>query len=179
MLKPGIETTRTRSPYFSPNSAGGDGVLRVLDVGLHRGVVQDLLVDDALDLELLIVGHGAEVNEVEAQPIWRDERPGLLDVWAEHTAERGMKQVSGSVIASGCVANIDRDARGHEVAWPQRALGYPQRMTPGPRADLDDAGHSRLAPRAAQRPDVGHLAARLEVEGRLGEHHEAILPLAQ
>ncbi len=50
-----------------------DRFLRVLHLGLHRGVLQHLLVDDALDFELLLAGDGTEMHEVEAQSIWCHE----------------------------------------------------------------------------------------------------------
>ena len=73
------------------HGASGDGLLRVLHVGLHRRVLQDLLVDDPLDLELLLARDRVEVDEVEPQPIGRDERAGLLDVRPEDlfAARRG------------------------------------------------------------------------------------------
>ena len=48
-----MRTTRTRSPYFSPNSAMAPEAQRFLDVHLlvaHGDVGLDLLVDELLDL---------------------------------------------------------------------------------------------------------------------------------
>ena len=54
-----------------------------------------------------------EGNEVEAQPIGRDERAGLFDVRAEHVAQRGMQQVRGGVVAARRVPEGDVDIGAH------------------------------------------------------------------
>ena len=111
MLKPGIDTTRTRSPYFSPNSAiapGRDRFLGRAHVGLHRRVAIDLLVDDALDLVELLARDRREVHEVEPQPIRRHERTRLLHVRAEDLAQRRVQQVRRRVIAPRRVAELRR-----------------------------------------------------------------------
>ena len=51
----------------------GDRVLRILHLGLDACVLQDLLVDDLLDLEDLVTRQRAEMLEVEAQAIRRNE----------------------------------------------------------------------------------------------------------
>ena len=105
-LKPGIETTRTWSPYFSPKSAIAPAAIAscvfFTSVWTAR-IAQDLFVDDALDLEQLLASHGADVHEVEAQPVGRNQRARLLDVLAEHLSKRGMEQVSRCVVAAGRV----------------------------------------------------------------------------
>ena len=80
-----------------------------LDLGLHRRVLQHLLVDDLLDLEQLLARDGAEVHEVEPQPIRRDERARLLDVRAQHLPQRRVEQVRGGVVAPRRVAHGRRD----------------------------------------------------------------------
>ena len=83
--------------------ASGDRLLRVLHVRLHGRIAQDLFVDDALDLEQLLASDGADVHEVEAQPVGRNQRARLLDVLAQHLSKRGMEQVSRRVVAAGRV----------------------------------------------------------------------------
>src|SRR5262249_27034828 len=92
--------------------ASRDRLLRVLHVRLYGRVPQNLRVDDGLDFELLFASHRTHVHEVEAQTVWRNERPGLLYVLPEHLSKRRMKQVSGGVVAAGCIADVDRDAGG-------------------------------------------------------------------
>ena len=50
--------------------------------------------------------------EVEAQPIGADERAGLLDVLAEHRAQRVVQQVGAGVVAADGVAALDVDRGG-------------------------------------------------------------------
>ena len=54
---------------------------------------------------------GVVVREVEAQPVGRDQRAGLLDVLAEHLAQGVVQQVGGGVVAAGGVAAGDVDRR--------------------------------------------------------------------
>ena len=75
------------------------------DLGVDRGVLHDLFVDDALDAIEVVAADRLEVHEVEAQPVRRDERPGLFDMSAEHLAQRRVEQMCGGVIAAGRVAN--------------------------------------------------------------------------
>ena len=85
------------------------------------GVRDDLPVDDPLDAVELVARHRLEVDEVEPQPIRRDERARLLDVSAEHLAQRRMKQVRGRVIAPRRVAQISVDLGRHDIADTERA----------------------------------------------------------
>ena len=62
------------------------------NVGADRGV------DNALHLTYLLGRHLLEVGEVEAQVVGHDERTLLLDVGAQHTAQRVVEQVSGGVV---------------------------------------------------------------------------------
>ena len=59
---------------------------------------------------------GGEMHEVESQAIGRDERAGLLDVRAEHLAQRRMQQMRGRVIAARRIAPLFIDLRGDDVA---------------------------------------------------------------
>src|SRR5205823_5028836 len=78
--------------------AGGDRLLRRLDDGVDRRVLQHVLVNNLLDVEQLLARERREVDEVEAQAILGDERARLLYVRAEDLSKRSMKQVSGRVI---------------------------------------------------------------------------------
>ena len=125
MLKPGTLTTRTLSPYFSPNSAIAPAAIAscvdrtsVCD----RRVAADLLVDDPLDAIELVARDRLEVHEVEPQAIGRDERSGLLHVRAEHLAQRRVQQVRRRVVAARRVADVGVDLRGDDVADAQRAV---------------------------------------------------------
>ena len=108
-----------RSPYFSPNSAIAPAAIAssVERTSVWTGVLRhDLLVDDPLDLRDLVARERREVHEVEPQAIRRHERAGLLDVRAEHLAQRRVQQVRRGVIAARRVAHLVGDLRGHQVA---------------------------------------------------------------
>ena len=128
MLKPGTLTTRTLSPYFSPNSAiAPAAIASSVDAStsvVDRRVPDDLLVDDALDAIELVARDRLEVHEVEAQAVGRDERARLLDVGAEHLAQRGVEQVRRRVIAARRVADVGVDLGGDDVARAKRAARH-------------------------------------------------------
>ena len=63
---------------------------------------------------------GVVVGEVEAQPVGRDERAGLLDVLAEHLAQGVVQEVGGRVVAAGRVASLDVDRRRGDLAGGDR-----------------------------------------------------------
>ena len=76
----------------------GDVDGHVLD-DLDAIVAQDFLVGEVFDvLQLLVVERG-EVREVEAQVAGIDQRARLLDVRAQHIAQRGVEQVRAGVVA--------------------------------------------------------------------------------
>ncbi len=71
-----IDTTRTLSPYFSPNSAiAPDAIASCVFLTLVVTVsfLSDRLVDEALDLLHFLGRQRGEVDEVKSQPIGRDE----------------------------------------------------------------------------------------------------------
>ena len=82
-----IATTRTLSPYFSPKSAIAPDAIASCVFLTDVFTVSFLrigFVDDPLDLLSLLRSDSGEVDEVESQPIGRDERARLLDVSAKH-----------------------------------------------------------------------------------------------
>ena len=97
-----MSSTRTSSPYFSPNSIIAPGFC-ASSIGITRAcgrrVVEDLGVDDRLDAADLVVGHRRVVREVEARLVGIDERALLLDVRAQHLAQRLVHQVRRRVVA--------------------------------------------------------------------------------
>ena len=121
MLKPGTETTRTVSPYFSPNSAMAPAATAscVGRTSVCTGVLRhDLAGDEAFDLGDLLARERGEVHEVEPQAVRRHQRARLLHVRAEHLAQRRVQQVGGRVIAARGVAQVVVDLGRHQVARP-------------------------------------------------------------
>src|SRR6266542_2873000 len=77
------------------DGAAADGVPERLDLGAPLDVGQHLGVDQPLDLVSRALRHRAGVLEVEAQPVGRDQRPGLPDMLAEYLPQGGVQQVGG------------------------------------------------------------------------------------
>src|SRR5438094_790687 len=83
-----------------------------------------------------------------------------------------------SPIAPGGVAHVDVDRRGHEIAYSESASGHAHAVSARP--TLANARKAFHAGRCAGRvvddlADVGHLAARLDVERRLRQREVAAL----
>ena len=95
--------TRTMSPYLSPKNAIAPIAIAsslVVSNARSRRVGQRLAVGDLFDLGDLVVGDRGVVAEVEPQPVGADERAGLLDVLAEHLAQRVVQHVRAGVVAT-------------------------------------------------------------------------------
>ena len=92
--------------------AGRDGLVPRTHLGHDGSVPVDLRVHDALDLAQLRRRDRPEVHEVEAQPIRRDQRAGLLHVRAEHLPQRRVQEVRGRVVPACRVA--------HRIGRPRR-----------------------------------------------------------
>ena len=88
--------------------------------GDDRHVSAHLLVHDLLDLEHLLVRDRRRVDEIESQPVGRDERACLLHVRAEHLSQRGVEQVCRCVVSARCIASRCVDFGGDDVALVQR-----------------------------------------------------------
>ena len=118
-LKPGTLTTRTVSPYFSPKSAIAPAAIAscVERTSVCTGVLRQIC---SLTIRSISSSSSRvtalEVHEVEPQAVGRHERAGLLDVRAEHLAQRRVEQVRGRVVAPRGVADVGVDFGGHDVA---------------------------------------------------------------
>ena len=102
LLKSGMETTRTWSPYFSPNKrhgAGRDCLIDRHDVRRDLRIAEDLLVDEALDLGFLGRIDRRVVGEIETKTRRLDDAACLFDVRPENRdgARRG-----GGASRCGC-----------------------------------------------------------------------------
>src|SRR4029079_5466109 len=152
-----------------------DRFLGILHVGVNRRVAQALLVHDPLDLENLLTRQRREMDEIETQAIWCDERSGLLDVTAQHLPECRMQKVRGGVMPPRGVADVGGHLRSDKVARVDHAADDLHSVQPWPCADAEDTGDLRLAMRRADRSDVRDLAAGLEIKRRLRKRDEAVL----
>src|SRR5690606_15204633 len=101
--------------------------------GLDRSVLEDLAIDDLLDLANLLAGHRRVVAEVEARLLRIHQRALLLDMRAEHLAQRLVHQVRRRVVAHGAGARravharmdgvADRDLAGDDFAVMSEDVG--------------------------------------------------------
>ena len=172
--------TRTNSPYFSPKrredarlACGGKRGL----VGVYGQIGHDDVVADALDLEDLLVRHGLEMREVEAQPVRCDERTGLLDMLAEHLGERALQDMRRRVVAGDECATALVDGGVHDVILVDAAARHytvvdGQALLRALRV-IDDDG-AKLARDGA---GISHLATHLAIERRLVEHDGDLVAL--
>ena len=175
-----MSSTRTSSPYFSPNSAIAPP-FTASSYFMMRAVVgsflQDLGVDLRLDRVDLLLAHRCVVREVESRLVGVDERALLLYVRPEHLAQRLVHQVRGRVVAHGAPAPRDVDVRGDPVAHLEAAGGERAVMAKHVGLDLLRVGDGEGAARGNQLARVAHLAARLGVERRSVEHDDRRLAL--
>ena len=120
-------------------------------------LLQDLLVHEPLDFLDLGAVHGGVVGEVEAQAAGLDHAAGLLDVRAEHLAQRGVQQVRGGVVAPGGVAQ----RRGHFGA---------QHVAHADGREGGDAVHGQAGHAGEGGLDIGDLLAGIGVESAAVAH---------
>ena len=122
-----------------------------------------------------------EVDEVEPQPVGRDERSRLLHVRAQHLPQRGVEQVRRGVIAPRRVARLVVNRGGHDVARLQHALGnaYPVRARPPGARRTSPVTCAVPAGPVDDRPAVGDLAAGFDIERRPLEDEEPGRPAVE
>ena len=102
-----IRITRTRSPYFSPNSAMAplwSAAWRSISAGdTTMFACTCSLTSDSTRSTLRILDAG-RVREVEAQVVGRHQRAGLGDVGAQHLAQRRVEQMRAGVVQPQALA---------------------------------------------------------------------------
>ncbi len=107
-----IETTRTSSPYFSPNSAMAPSSTAA------AGVIRRVMTSEFSRMRAftsasthgdVVVGQRARLADVETQPVRRVQAALLRDVRAEALAQRLVQQVRGAVVRAdgGAAGMID------------------------------------------------------------------------
>ena len=176
VLKPGTDTTRTLSPYFSPKSAMAPAAI-ASSVAFTSVVTVVFFRIRALTIAS-ISSHCSRVTALKCTKSNRSRSgatrdPACLTCAAQHLAQRGVEQVGRGVIAPGRVPRLAADLGGDEAPRAQRALDHLHGVCARPLPGAHHTRHPRRASRRGNRPDVRHLAARFEVERRLTERHEA------
>ena len=120
-----MATTRTSSPYFSPNSARAPDAL-ASSSAISRVVTgafcSTIVVGDVLDALELLGAHRLGMREVEAQPVGRDQRALLRDVIAEHLAQRLVQQMGRRMVGADGAAPRVIDLEQQRGADLERAL---------------------------------------------------------
>ena len=120
-----IATTRTSSPYFSPNSARAPDA-RASSSAISRVVTGEFCITKSLAMSstcsISSRRHRLGMREVEAQPVGRDQRALLRDVIAQHLAQRLVQQMRrGMVLADGAAPRVI-DVERQRGAGLERAL---------------------------------------------------------
>ena len=99
---PSTSTTRTQSPYFSPNSAIAprrSASIRDISSAPNGVALLDPVVDAIADVAELLVGQRSAVGEVEAELVGPHGRARLAHVRAEALPEGRVEQVGRGVVA--------------------------------------------------------------------------------
>src|SRR6516165_5287474 len=167
-----MATTRTSSPYFSPNSARAPDAI-ASSTAISR------VTTGAFSSTRSLARSSTRAISLSAIGFGRDERALLRHVIAEHLAQRLVQQMRGGMIAA-------------DVAAPRVVDFERKRHVRLERARLDRAGmHEHVAgillrvgdaethALAGHDPDVADLPAGLAVERRLVEHDGAALAFIQ
>ncbi len=120
-----MATTRTSSPYFSPNSARAPDAI-ASSTAISRVVTGEFCSTMSLAISSTSLELGRAdrlgMREIEAQPVGRHQRALLRDVIAEHLAQRLVQQMRRRMVLRGS----RRDAHDR----PSSATGTPTLSVP-------------------------------------------------
>ena len=142
----------------------------------HGGLIgQDLGIDDGFHASDLLGGQRRVLREVETGLVGIDQRAALLDVSAQHLAQRLVHQVGGGVVAHCARATHGVDAGQQAVAHRQRARFQHAVMAEHAGLDLQRVGHGEAQAIGFQQAGITDLAARFGVERRGVQHHDGAL----
>ena len=170
---PSTSTTRTSSPYFSPKSiiaprfrASSIGTMNVRTGWFSKTASLTRRSTSARSSAV----ERLRVREVEAELVRPHRRARLVDVVAEHLAQRLVQEVRRGVVRHRREADRPRHDRLHAVACREALALEEQHLV------VADPVARRAASRARavllELARVGHLAAALGVERRLAELRE-------
>src|SRR5499433_328514 len=146
-----MATTRTSSPYFSPNSARAP---------------------DAFDL---LGRHRLGMGEVEAQPVGRDQRALLRHMIAEHLAQRLVQNMRRRMISPDGATAGTIDFQREGGADLERALLDRSGMDEHVARLLLGVGDGKAHALTAHGAGIADLPARLRIKRRLVEDDGAAL----
>ncbi len=154
--------------------AGGDRLVRALHLGRHRDVGQDVLVDQVLDRRARSSADSAvKCAKSKRSRSGATSEPACLtcapSVCRSAACSRWVAVWLRRVASRVSTSTVGLDGR----AGGQHALGDLHLVQARPARHAHHARHARRAAAALQRALVGHLAAGLEVEGRLGQRRRS------
>ena len=140
-------------------------------------VMQNLLVHQPLDLGEFDRIECGVVREVEAQARRIDHAASLLDVRAEHGAQRGMEQVRRRVVAHRGAAKVRVDVGEDRIAAANRSGrdDFVNREPRNGRVGIFDFGELFAGTGEVEGASIAHLAAGFSVERRLIQHDFGLL----
>ena len=168
-----IDTTRTSSPYFSPNSARAPAS-RASSTAISRVVTSSFSSTTSLAMSSMRASSsgviGFWMHEVEAQPVRRHQRAALRDVVAEHLPQRLMQQMRRGVMGADRGAPGVIDFERQRRAGLQRALLHRAEMHEEIAGLLLRVGDAEAHALAGHHAGVADLAAGLRVKRRLVQH---------
>ena len=160
------------------HGALGLGGFDVGFLGLDRGVLANLGVDDVFQLFQLLGLDRLEVAEVEAQTLTVDQRALLLNVLAQHLTQRGVQQVGGRVVQRGGLTHAGLGLGLDAGADGEAALGHHAVVQEGA-AGLGGVTHVEAHAGALEITAIADLAAGFGVERGLIQHHHALLAFGE
>ena len=151
--------------------------------GLHRGlematgtVVEHLGIDAILDLGDLFRGEALVVAEVETKSVGPDIGTLLLHVFAQHLAQRMVKDVGGSVVAPDRRTSVVVDGGGDDLARLE-AAGAGDLVDVDSRHAIPGVGDIDRDATTGDRARVADLAARLRIERGAVEHQGVVVDI--
>ncbi len=168
-----IETTRTSSPYFSPNKRHrtfGYGGFGRHQAGGDGAVLADAGVDLGLDRGEVVLGDGRRLRHVEAQAVGRVEAALLRHVVAEAAAQGLVQQMRRRVVGADVGAPDMIHFGQHRRTGRDLAFGYAADMDEQVAQLLLRIGDVDAEAGAADGAGIAHLPAALGIERRLVEH---------
>ena len=177
-----MATTRTSSPYFSPNSARAPDA--IASSRLNSRVItgafcstMSFAMSSTFSSSAAEIGLGWEMSK--RKPVRRDQRTLLRHVIAEHLAQRLVQQMRGRVILPDGAAPRVVDLELERRAELDRALLDPAEMHEQIPGALLRIGDGEAHAVAAHHALIADLAAGFGVERRLIEDDGAGLALGR
>lgn len=99
-----IRTTRTWSPYFSPNQGHGALPSRLLKrhfLNSNRKRLQNPRIDLIFHRREFILCQSGKMGEIKTHPVGIYELSSLLDMRTKYLTQGGLKQMRGGMISHG------------------------------------------------------------------------------